>query len=173
MRSNKILEIIFLNVEGEYDIGRMDINGFEAHSWGDLTNNQKMAVEAAQEAVSTSYSPYSKFSVGAALLLENGNIVKGSNQENIAYPSGICAERSALFTYGSSGVSARIMILAVVAKHHGDDKWALGAPCGGCRQVMLEYERIQSAPYEVIFLYEDKYIIAESAQNLLPFHFHM
>ena len=173
MRSNKKLEIIFLNVEQEYDIGRMDITGFEAHSWGDLSDNQKMAVEAAQGAISTSFSPYSKFSVGAALLLENGDIVKGSNQENIAYPSGICAERSALFTYGSSGVSAKIVILAVVAKHHGTDKWAIGAPCGGCRQVVLEYERLQAAPYEVIFLYDDKYIIAESAQILLPFHFHM
>lgn len=151
----------------------MDTNGFEAHSWEDLSDAQKTTIEAAKEVISTSFSPYSKFSVGAALLLENGDIVKGSNQENIAYPSGICAERSALFAYGSSGVNAKIIILAVVAKHHGDDKWAIGAPCGACRQVMLEYERIQVAPYEVIFLYDDKFIIAQSAQNLLPFHFHM
>lgn len=151
----------------------MDIDGFEALEFKDLNNEQKTTVEAAIEAVSTSFSPYSKFSVGSALLLKNGEIIKGSNQENIAYPSGICAERAALFTYGSSGTKEKIMMLAVVAKHHGTDKWAIGAPCGGCRQVMLEYERIQQAPYEVIFHYDDKFIIASSATILLPFHFHM
>jgi cytidine deaminase len=164
---------MFLNVKQEYDIGRMDIEAFIAKEFAELSDDQKTVVESASEAISTSFSPYSKFKVGSALLLANGKIIKGSNQENIAYPSGICAERAALFAYGSSGVKDKISKLAVVAQHHGDSGWAIGAPCGACRQVMLEYESMQQDPFEVIFHYDDKFIVASSARDLLPFHFHM
>jgi cytidine deaminase len=151
----------------------MEDKAFNSLKYDQLNGDQKTALEAAIDAIQSSHSPYSKFEVGAALLLENGEIIKGSNQENIAYPSGICAERSALFTYGSAASSSKINILAVVARHHGSDEWATGAPCGGCRQVMLEYERLQKTPYEVIFRYDDQYIITSSARSLLPYDFHM
>ncbi|RLD25119.1 MAG: cytidine deaminase [Bacteroidetes bacterium] len=139
----------------------------------DLDEAQKKVVEAALEAIKTSYSPYSKFAVGAALLLEDGSIITGSNQENMAYPSGTCAERAALFTYGSKGISSKITKLAVFARFHDSESLAFGAPCGGCRQVMLEYELKQEHPFEVIFLHNNSYVISSSAKALLPFHFQL
>lgn len=139
----------------------------------ELNSKEKSAVAAAKAAIANSYSPYSKFEVGAALLLSDGNIVTGSNQENMAYPSGTCAERAALFAYGSSGSTAPIEILAVFARHHGSAELASGAPCGGCRQVMLEYEIKQGKSYSVIFLHKNQYIITPNSKSLLPFHFHL
>ena len=149
------------------------MSDFKNKSFEELSNDEKIAVHAAMEAIANSYSPYSEFEVGAALLLDDGTIVSGSNQENMAYPSGICAERSALFAYGSNGSGSPIKILAVFARHHGTEKLATGAPCGGCRQVMLEYEIKQDEPYSVIFYHDNKYIVASSCKSLLPFHFHL
>jgi cytidine deaminase len=139
----------------------------------DLDEAQKKVVESAVDAINTSYSPYSKFAVGAALLLDDGSIIKGSNQENMAYPSGTCAERAALFTYGSKGLTSKILKLAVFARFHDSESLAFGAPCGGCRQVMLEYELKQDHPFEVIFFHGNSYIISSSAKALLPFHFQL
>jgi cytidine deaminase len=139
----------------------------------DLDEAQKKVVESAVDAINTSYSPYSKFAVGAALLLDDGSIIKGSNQENMAYPSGTCAERAALFTYGSKGLTSKILKLAVFARFHDSESLAFGAPCGGCRQVMLEYELKQDHPFEVIFFHGNSYIISSSAKSLLPFHFQL
>jgi cytidine deaminase len=139
----------------------------------DLDEAQKKIVESAVDAIQTSYSPYSKFAVGAALLLDDGSIIKGSNQENMAYPSGTCAERAALFTYGSKGLTSKILKLAVFARFHDSESLAFGAPCGGCRQVMLEYELKQDHPFEVIFFHGNSYIISSSAKSLLPFHFQL
>jgi cytidine deaminase len=139
----------------------------------DLDESQKKVVESAVDAIRTSYSPYSKFAVGAALLLDDGSIIKGSNQENMAYPSGTCAERAALFTYGSKGLTSKILKLAVFARFHDSESLAFGAPCGGCRQVMLEYELKQDHPFEVIFFHGNSYIISSSAKSLLPFHFQL
>ena len=139
----------------------------------DLDKAQKEVIAAAVDAIQTSYSPYSKFAVGAALLLDDGSIIKGSNQENMAYPSGTCAERAALFTYGSKGLSSKILKLAVFARFHDSESLAFGAPCGGCRQVMLEYELKQRQPFEVIFFHSSSYVISSSAKALLPFHFQL
>jgi cytidine deaminase len=139
----------------------------------DLDESQKKVVESAVDAIRTSYSPYSKFAVGAALLLDDGSIIKGSNQENMAYPSGTCAERAALFTYGSKGLTSKILKLAVFARFHDSESLAFGAPCGGCRQVMLEYELKQKHPFEVIFFHGNSYVISSSAKSLLPFHFQL
>jgi cytidine deaminase len=138
-----------------------------------LDEEQKKVIGAAFSAIETSYSPYSKFAVGAALLLDDGSIITGSNQENMAYPSGTCAERTALFTYGSKGISNKIKKLAVFAKFHDSESLAIGAPCGGCRQVMLEYELKQNMPFEVIFYHGNSYVISPSAKLLLPFHFQL
>ena len=146
---------------------------FEKKDLEELDEAQKKVIEAAVYAIDTSYSPYSKFAVGAALLLDDGSIIKGSNQENMAYPSGTCAERAALFTYGSKGLSVKILKLAVFARFHDSESLAFGAPCGGCRQVMLEYELKQKHPFEVIFLHGNSYVISSSAQALLPYHFQL
>ena len=138
-----------------------------------LDEGQKKVVEAAVDAIQTSYSPYSKFAVGAALLLDDGSLIKGSNQENMAYPSGTCAERAALFTYGSMGLAGKIIKLAVFARFHDSESLAFGAPCGGCRQVMLEYELKQNHPFEVIFFHGNSYVISSSAKSLLPYHFQL
>ena len=149
------------------------MDDFVLKSKGELDELQQKVVEEAINAIETSYSPYSKFAVGAALFLDDGSIITGSNQENMAYPSGTCAERAALFTYGSKGISNKILKLAVFAKFHESESLAIGAPCGACRQVMLEYELKQEDPYEVIFFHDNNYIIASSAKALLPFHFHL
>lgn len=146
---------------------------FDKKALEELDEAQKKVIEAAVDAINTSYSPYSKFAVGAALLLDDGSIIKGSNQENMAYPSGTCAERAALFTYGSKGISSKILKLAVFARFHDSESLAFGAPCGGCRQVMLEYELKQKHPFEVIFFHGDSYVISSSAQALLPYHFQL
>ncbi len=149
------------------------MSNFTEKSKEDLNSNQKRVMDAAIKAIETSYSPYSKFEVGAAILLSDGTIITGSNQENMAYPSGTCAERAALFSFGSQAHQSKISILAVFAKNYNSEVLATGAPCGACRQVMLEYEIKQNDPYEVIFYHDDKYIIAPSASSLLPYHFHL
>ena len=149
------------------------MSDFEIRSFEELTSREKKAVEAAKLAIENSYSPYSKFEVGAALLLSDGSVITGSNQENMAYPSGICAERTALFAYGSGDNKSPIEILAVFARHHGSAELASGAPCGGCRQVMLEYEIKQEKPFSVIFLHANNYVVTGSSKSLLPFHFHL
>lgn len=149
------------------------MSDFQTKSFEELNASEKKAVEAAKKAIENSYSPYSKFEVGAALLLADGSLVTGSNQENMAYPSGTCAERAALFAYGSGDNQSTIEVLAVFARHQGSAELASGAPCGGCRQVMLEYEIKQGKPFSVIFLDANKFIVTDSSKALLPFHFHL
>jgi cytidine deaminase len=137
-----------------------------------LGKDEQATLRSALQAVKNSYSPYSNYKVGASLLLENGDFIIGSNQENVAYPSGICAERSALFTYGSSGNTSKIAILAIVAFGKNGDHSETCSPCGACRQVMVEFEQIQKKPYKVIFCYNGKIEVVESSSSLLPFTFH-
>ena len=101
-------------------------------------------VRLAYESCDTAYAPYSKFQVGAVALLENGEIVKGSNQENLAYPSGLCAERVALFYAGANFPNQEIKHLVIVAKGEliDADQWL--SPCGGCRQVIAETQMRQT-----------------------------
>lgn len=124
-------------------------------------------VLAAQEAAQQAYAPYSHFSVGAALRLQDGTIFTGNNQENAAYPSGLCAERVVLFRVGASGLASAIEALAVYAP-----KVERVFPCGACRQVMLEYQQMSSKPWRLIFAggHEDV-LLLEDAFSLLPFSF--
>lgn len=139
---------------------------------GKLTNDEQITIKAALKAVEHSYSPYSHFKVGTALLLENGEVILGSNQENAAYPSGLCAERTALFSYGSSGIKSPIKTLAIVAFNKDEKQSETCSPCGACRQVMLEYEQIQKQPYKVIFCYDGEIKVLNNCEKLLPFSFH-
>lgn len=118
------------------------------------------------------YAPYSKFRVGAALLLDNGKIVLGSNQENAAYPSGLCAERVAVFQAGAIYPDAKILKMAITAASDTNQTTAPIPPCGSCRQSIAEYEIKQEVPIEIYFMGEIGSIYkSDSLKNLLPFMF--
>lgn len=129
-------------------------------------------MEQAMEARNKSYSPYSKFSVGAAVLLENNEVITGSNQENASYPSGLCAERTAIFYAGSQFPEVNIKRMAIVAGSRLKITTEPIPPCGACRQSIAEYEIKQKAPIEIYFMGEvGKVIRSHSLSNLLPLVF--
>lgn len=134
----------------------------------DIQNLMKEAVEIRKKA----YAPYSHFRVGAALLLDNGKIILGSNQENAAYPSGLCAERVAVFHAGSVYPEAKILKMAITAASDTKQTQAPIPPCGSCRQSIAEYEIKQDTPIEIYFMGEIGVIYqSASLKNLLPFMF--
>jgi cytidine deaminase len=138
----------------------------------DLDNESKYLVHKAKEATAHSYAPYSKFCVGAALMLEDGTIVSGANQENAAYPLCMCAERVALYAATSQFPGKKITKMAVVAHKKNHKELIPAASCGSCRQVMLEFELRQHSAMEVIHLaHPDQWIKCASAASLLPFSF--
>ena len=127
-------------------------------------------VKAAKEGATNAYAPYSNFKVGAAVIDSKHQVVTGSNQENAAYPSGLCAERVALFSYFSQKQKAQIDLLAVVAFRNGTACPA--HPCGSCRQTILEYERFQDHPIKIIMAHEGgAFLVADSIEDLLPLGF--
>ena len=137
----------------------------------ELTDDQKNVVEAAKKATSGSYAPYSHFNVGAGVLLDNGEIVMGSNQENAAYPSGICAERTALFYAGAAYPEAKVRKIAIIARHNGHFTSKVCSPCGACRQVMLESQHRAGSPIEVLLCSNDQIYVFDSVDALLPLGF--
>lgn len=140
--------------------------------WQQLPAEDQALVEESQKIMSDAYAPYSNFRVGASLLLEDGTVVTGSNQENIAYPSGLCAERVALFYAGANHPEKVVKTLCIVAKGDLVDVETLLSPCGGCRQVMVETEKRQNEPFRVILVSQNNItIVAESAASLLPLAF--
>lgn len=142
------------------------------NSYTELGAEDLNLVERAFNACSKAYAPYSKFHVGASVLLENGEIVEGNNQENIAYPSGLCAERVALFWVGANFPKTKVLTLAIVAKGDLLPVDQILSPCGGCRQVMLETELRQDVSYRIIIVSQNnRTMIFNSAKDLLPFSF--
>lgn len=140
--------------------------------WLELSQEDQQLVEKAYSISEKAYAPYSKFHVGAAVLLENNEIVLGSNQENIAFPSGLCAERVALFYAGANFPQQIVKKIVIVAKGDLVPMDKILSPCGGCRQVMLETEVRQKTPYEVILVSQNgQTIIFNAAIDLLPFAF--
>ena len=138
----------------------------------DLDTQEKMLVASAQKAFTTAYAPYSGFLVGASVLLDNGEIINGSNQENVAFPSGLCAERVALFYAGAKFPDVKIKIIAVSVASKDFEVKGVVSPCGACRQVMAEYEKKQDEPIKVILHSpNDEILIANAVQDLLPFMF--
>jgi cytidine deaminase len=125
---------------------------------------------AAIRAAARAYAPYSHFHVGVAVLLDDGTLVEGNNQENVSYPSGLCAERVALFAAGASFPDVPIVSLAIVAIKDGIIQPFI-APCGSCRQVMLETEQRYGRPVRVLLIGAEETIIIPSAQDLLPYSF--
>jgi cytidine deaminase len=140
--------------------------------WNELVEEDQTLVVIAQEVMADAYAPYSKFRVGAAVLLDDGTVVRGSNQENLAYPSGLCAERVALFYAGANHPKKKVKTLCIVAKGDLVDVDTILSPCGGCRQVMVESEKRQEQPFRVILVSQnDVTIITETAASLLPLAF--
>jgi cytidine deaminase len=134
----------------------------------DIQNLMEQAVAVRKNA----YAPYSKFRVGTALLLDNGKIVLGSNQENAAYPSGLCAERVAVFQSGAIYPEAKILKMAISAASDTSTTAAPIPPCGSCRQSIAEYEIKQETPIEIYFMGEIGAIYkSASLKNLLPLLF--
>jgi len=127
---------------------------------------------AAVHAAKRAYAPYSHFNVGAAVLLKDGTIIEGSNQENMAYPSGLCAERVALFSAGASFPDIPVAAIAIVAVKDGNMQSAI-APCGGCRQVMLETEQRYGQPIRILLCGQHETVLVASAKNLLPLAFEL
>lgn len=144
----------------------------EYSSIDDLEIPDQNLCKEAVKAMATSHSPYSEFRVGTAIKLESGRIVYGSNQENVAYPSGLCAERVALFSIGSSYPGERILSMAVTAHTEHFQITEPVTSCGACLQVMAEYERKQVSPIEVLFYCQNGCVIkVRGIKSLLPFAF--
>lgn len=138
----------------------------------ELPNQIQELMKKAQEARKKAYAPYSNFQVGAALLLENDEIVIGSNQENASYPSGLCAERTAIYYAGARFPDTRILKLAISAGSKIKPSEKPIPPCGACRQAIAEYEIKQDFPIEIYFMGETgKVAKSASLKNLLPFLF--
>lgn len=138
----------------------------------ELSDRDKNLIAKSKEAQKGAYAPYSNFYVGAAVECA-GDIVTGSNQENEAYPSGMCAERVALFSASAQYPMAIISSIAIAAYNGVEDEEAFAFPCGACRQVLLEYEKRQNSPIRVLVCAKDEVYIIESAKSLLPLSFNM
>ena len=126
---------------------------------------------AAVEALNGSYAPYSHFHVGAAVRLSDGTIVKGANQENAAYPSGLCAERTAMFSAGANYPGLDIASIAIVARQDGRICSEPVAPCGACRQVMRQYQNKAGKPMSVILVGADHIKKFARVNDILPLIF--
>ena len=144
----------------------------EFENWSSLDSQEQELVQKAYTIADKAYAPYSNFRVGAILLLENGMEVAGNNQENIAYPSGLCAERVALFYAGANFPETAIKTLVVVAKGDLIKKDDCVSPCGSCRQVIAESEHRQTTNIRIILVSESgRTFIFEKGTDLLVFAF--
>ncbi len=138
----------------------------------EIPEDVKELMQKAIEVRNSAYAPYSNFKVGAALLLENGEMVMGSNQENASYPSGLCAERTAVYAAGANFPEVSITKIAISAKSMRHQVLSPVPPCGACRQALVEYEVKQECPIEMYFMGETgKVMKANSVKDLLPLIF--
>jgi len=138
----------------------------------ELSMSYQKLWNSALEARNHSHSPYSNFTVGAAIELENGEIVTGTNQENASFPAGLCAERTAMYRAGIQAPNQKFKRIAIAASRRGAEDLASAPPCGGCRQVMLEFEKRHQQGFEVLFTDADgKFIVIDKPTDLFPFSF--
>lgn len=143
-----------------------------SYQYDELEPEERILVDKAKEATYRSYSPYSHFSVGAALLLENGEIVLGCNNENAAYSVTICAERTAIFSAQAQYPDVPIRKLAVAARNtEGNFVSDPVTPCGVCRQSLVELEHRYKSPVRIIMIGESNIIVAPSIRDILPLSF--
>ncbi|WP_179345382.1 cytidine deaminase [Winogradskyella ursingii] len=137
-----------------------------------LNEEIQQLMNAAIEARDNAYAPYSKFHVGTAILLDNNKVVIGSNQENASYPSGLCAERTAIYYAGAKYPNAKILKMALTASSQNQVTDKPIPPCGACRQAIAEYELKQDQPIEIYFMgAKGKVVKSDSLSNLLPLLF--
>lgn len=149
---------------------KLEIN-IEARKYNELTEEDRKLVDAACKATQRSYAPYSHFSVGAAALLENGVVVTGSNQENAAYPSGLCAERTTLFYANSQYPDQAVKTLAIAARTEQDFLDTPIPPCGACRQVLLETEKRFGKPMRILLYSKIGYLYHGRCKCFVAFVF--
>jgi cytidine deaminase len=144
----------------------------EFESINELNEADKRLIDQARQSVMSAYAPYSRFNVGAAVLLENGNVMLGNNQENASYPIGLCAERVAVFAAAANypGVKIKAIAITALSKQFLIDKPI--TPCGACRQAIAEYEHRYKNPIRLIMMGEiGKVLVADSIKNFLPYQF--
>ncbi len=147
------------------------IDYLEFSSPEQMSPEDQELIAAAIDAQKGSYSPYSNFQVGAALKLDNGVIIKGANQENAAYPSGLCAERTAMFAAGANYPDVSFRTLAIVGSDHGVMCESPASPCGACRQVMAQYQQKQGKPFNIILVGSKRIRKFSKVDDVLPFIF--
>ncbi|MDD3876949.1 MAG: cytidine deaminase [Bacteroidales bacterium] len=144
----------------------------EYNSIEELSKEDQLLIEASKKAVKNAYAPYSGFNVGAAVLLENGEIVSGNNQENAAYPSGLCAERVAVFAASAKYPDVAMKAIAITAESENFLVDMPVTPCGSCRQVLAEYEHKSGKDIKVILSGKTgKILILKNIKTLLPLIF--
>lgn len=152
---------------------KLSIDYLEYDNINEMEADDRELLLAAEEMISTAYAPYSQYYVGAAVRLGNGRIITGNNQENVAYPSGTCAERVAMFYAASQYPDEELTAIAITAKAGNFIIKAPVAPCGACRQVMAEYQTKQGKPIKIILKGEEgKIQVISSVDDILPFMFH-
>lgn len=157
---------------GDFNLMKLNTEVEVYTSENDLISEERKILEHAKLAVTRAYAPYSNFHVGAAILLENGKIIEGNNQENAAYPSGLCAERVALFSASSEFPSVAIKSIAVTCKVSGLIITEPVTPCGACRQVIAEYEEKFGKAIRIIMSGEKgKVYVCNGINQLLPLQF--
>ena len=144
------------------------ILSYKEYTFDELSGEDRQLVEAAVGAMRNAYSPYSNFKVGAAVRLSDGSIVIGSNQENAAYPSGLCAERTAMFAASAQHPELDIRSLAVAGGLDGQLEEVPASPCGACRQVMAQYQRKAGAPISVLVVGAECVWKFDRVDDLLP-----
>lgn len=147
------------------------INIEEAASPDNLSEKEQQVITAALQAAKHAYAPYSKFHVGAALLLSTGELITGNNQENAAYPDGLCAERVAMFAANANHPESGVEVLAVAAMINGEFLEEPVYPCGSCRQSLLETENRFKKPIRILMYGKNRIHIANSIKDLLPLSF--
>ena len=144
---------------------------YHLNAYEELSKDDQQLIDAAKKASYQSYAPYSHFMVGAAAKLANGEIVCGSNQENAAYPSGLCAERTAIFYAGAAYPDVAIRKLAIISRQGDQFGREICSPCGACRQVICEAEARAGSPIEILLCSATEAYIFEGIDGLLPFGF--
>ncbi len=143
----------------------------EYDSIDELPEKDIVVINEAKQAAQKAYAPYSKFKVGACVLLENGELIQGNNQENAAYPSGLCAERVAMFYANAKYPDIPVKAIAICAYVNSKLLEEPVTPCGSCRQVLLESETRFHSPIKIILFGENKISIIDNVKQLLPLNF--
>ena len=149
----------------------IEIKYTEYGSLEELEPQDRELCEAAEKALAGSYAPYSRFNVGAAVRLADGSIVTGANQENSAYPSGLCAERTAMFAAHANHPDIPMTAIAITGAQNGILNSGITAPCGACRQVMAEYQKVSGRKWTVLFYGKDRILKFNQVDDILPFIF--